>query len=110
MNGGGREFEPSRHAVTAAGLNPRYGFETFVKGQSNQFALAAAQRVAETPARSYNPLFIYGMAGLGKTHLLHAIGHYVDQNYVHHTVRYVSTEHFLNEYVDAIRSNATALF
>ena len=110
VNGGGREFEPSRHAVTAAGLNPRYGFETFVKGQSNQFALAAAQRVAETPARSYNPLFIYGAAGLGKTHLLHAIGHYVDQNYSNYEIRYVSTETFLNEYVDAIRSNATAHF
>jgi chromosomal replication initiator protein len=101
-----------RHAapVTAAGLNPRYAFETFVKGQSNQFALAAAQRVAETPARSYNPLFIYGAAGLGKTHLLHAIGHYVDQNYSDYQIRYVSTETFLNEYVDAIRSNATAQF
>ena len=81
-----------------------------MKGASNQFALAAALRVAETPARSYNPLFIYGAAGLGKTHLLHAIGHYVDQNYAHHTVRYVSTEHFLNEYVDAIRQNTTGLF
>ena len=92
------------------GLNPRYTFETFVKGQSNQFALAAALRVAETPARSYNPLFIYGAAGLGKTHLLHAIGHYVSQNYVHHQVRYVSTETFLNEYVDAIRTTSTAAF
>jgi chromosomal replication initiator protein len=97
-------------AVTAAGLNPRYAFETFVKGQSNQFALAAAQRVAETPARSYNPLFIYGAAGLGKTHLLHAIGHYVNQNYSDYQIRYVSTETFLNEYVDAIRTNATAQF
>ena len=94
----------------AAGLNPRYTFETFVKGASNQFALAAALRVAETPARSYNPLFIYGAAGLGKTHLLHAIGHYVNQNYVHHQVLYVSTETFLNEYVDAIRTNSTADF
>ncbi len=94
--------------IDAAGLNPRYTFETFVKGASNQFALAAALRVAETPARSYNPLFIYGSAGLGKTHLLHAIGHYVHSNYQHHVVRYVSTETFMNEYVDAIRSNSMA--
>ena len=93
-----------------AGLNPRYSFDAFVKGQSNQFALAAAQRVAETPGRSYNPLFIYGQAGLGKTHLLHAIGHYVHRHYQHDVVRYVSTETFLNEYVDAIRSNTTANF
>jgi chromosomal replication initiator protein len=91
-----------------AGLNPKYMFETFVKGASNQFALAAALRVAETPARSYNPLFVYGAAGLGKTHLLHAIGHYVHLNYKHHVVRYVSTESFMNEYVDAIRSNSMA--
>lgn len=90
------------------GLNPRYAFETFVKGASNQFALAAAQRVAETPARSYNPLFVYGSAGLGKTHLLHAIGHYVESHYQHHVVRYVSTESFMNEFVDAIRSNSMA--
>jgi chromosomal replication initiator protein len=95
-------------ALDEAGLNPRYTFDTFVKGASNQFALAAALRVAETPARSYNPLFIYGSAGLGKTHLLHAIGHYVHRNYQHHEVRYVSTETFMNEYVDAIRSNSMA--
>ncbi len=92
------------------GLNPNYQFDSFVKGASNQFALAAAQRVAEVPARSYNPLFIYGHAGLGKTHLLHAIGHYVHQNYAHYQVRYVSTETFLNEYVDAIRTNSTTSF
>lgn len=93
-----------------AGLNPRYTFETFVRGASNSFALAAAQRVAETPARSYNPLFVYGSAGLGKTHLLHAIGHYVLQNYSHYQVRYISTETFLNEYVDGIRNNSIANF
>jgi len=92
------------------GLNPKYTFETFVTGASNRFAHAAALRVAETPAKSYNPLFIYGAAGLGKTHLLHGIGHYVLQNYAHHEVRYVSTETFLNEYVDAIRTNTTASF
>ncbi len=94
----------------AVGLNPRYTFDTFVKGASNQFALAAALRVAETPGRSYNPLFIYGSAGLGKTHLLQAIGWYVHAHYVHHEVRYVSTETFLNEYVDAIRTNTTTAF
>jgi chromosomal replication initiator protein len=97
-------------SIAADGLNPRYTFETFVKGASNQFALAAAQRVAETPARSYNPLFIYGAAGLGKTHLLHAIGHYVTQNYGHYQVRYVTTETFLSEYVDAIRTNSGVMF
>jgi chromosomal replication initiator protein len=93
-----------------AGMNPKYMFETFVKGSSNQFALAAALRVAETPGRTYNPLFIYGSAGLGKTHLLHAIGHYVHQNYQHHVVRYVSTENFLNEFVDAIRHQTNTSF
>jgi len=94
----------------AIGLNPRYTFETFVKGASNQFSLAAALRVAETPGRSYNPLFIYGAAGLGKTHLLHAIGYYVHENYPDLEVRYVSTETFLNEYVDGIRNNTIAAF
>lgn len=103
----GANSDEQRAAVDAAGLNPRYTFEEFVKGASNQFALAAALRVAETPGRSYNPLFIYGSAGLGKTHLLHAIGHYVHDNYQHHEVRYVSTETFMNEYVEAIRQNTT---
>jgi len=94
----------------AIGLNPRYTFDTFVKGASNQFALAAAQRVAETPGRSYNPLFIYGSAGLGKTHLLHAIGSYVHEHYPNYEVRYVSTESFLNEYVDGIRNNTISAF
>jgi chromosomal replication initiator protein len=96
--------------VSSGGMNPRYTFEAFVKGASNQFALAAALRVAETPGRSYNPLFIYGSAGLGKTHLLHAIGHYVHSHYQHDIVRYVSTETFLNEYVDGIRTNTIANF
>ncbi len=104
---GSSAFDQRSLLLDEAGLNPRYTFETFVKGASNQFALAAALRVAETPARSYNPLFIYGSAGLGKTHLLHAIGHYVHSNYQHHEVRYVSTETFMNEYVDAIRQNTT---
>jgi chromosomal replication initiator protein len=101
---------PNNGKGNAVGLNPRYTFENFVKGASNQFALAAALRVAETPARSYNPLFIYGQAGLGKTHLLQAIGWYVHAHYAHYEVRYVSTETFLNEYVDAIRTNTTAAF
>jgi chromosomal replication initiator protein len=91
-------------------LNPRYTFEHFVIGASNRFAHAAALAVAETPTRSYNPLFIYGPAGLGKTHLLHAIGNYVRD--VHHLsrVRYVSTETLMNEFVDAIRNNAANTF
>ncbi len=100
----------SSSRLDTGGMNPRYTFEAFVKGASNQFALAAALRVAETPGRSYNPLFIYGSAGLGKTHLLHAIGHYVHNHYQHDVVRYVTTETFLNEYVDAIRTNTTANF
>lgn len=100
----------STSSSDTSGMNPRYTFEAFVKGASNQFALAAALRVAETPGRSYNPLFIYGAAGLGKTHLLHAIGHYVHHHYQHDVVRYVSTETFLNEYVDGIRTNTIASF
>ncbi len=88
----------------------RYTFEDFVTGTGNRFAHAAALSVAETPAKSYNPLFIYGDAGLGKTHLLRAIESYVNTHYPHFTVRYVSTETFLNEFVDAIRQNTTIQF
>ena len=91
-------------------LNPAYTFETFVIAASNRFPHAASLAVAESPARSYNPLFIYGEAGLGKTHLLHAIGNYVIENFPGSNVRYVSTETFLNEFVDAVRSNSTLAF
>jgi chromosomal replication initiator protein len=91
-------------------LDPRYTFDTFVIASSNRFAHAAAQSVAESPARSYNPLFIYGDAGLGKTHLLHAIGNYVLENFAGRHVRYVTTETYMNEFVDAIRTNATTAF
>ena len=91
-------------------LDPRYTFDAFVIGSSNRFAHAAAQSVAEIPARSYNPLFIHGDAGLGKTHLLHAIGNYVLENFAGRHVRYVSTETFMNEFVDAIRNNTTTAF
>jgi chromosomal replication initiator protein len=91
-------------------VNPRYTFEAFVTGTSNRFAHAAALSVAETPAKSYNPLFIYGDAGLGKTHLLHAIAHYVGENYPNYVTRYVSTETFMNQFVDAIRTNTPAEF
>ncbi len=92
------------------GLDVRYTFDAFVIGSSNRFAHAAAQAVAEMPAKSYNPLFIHGDAGLGKTHLLHAIGNYIRENFAGRRVRYVSTETFLNEFVDAIRSNTTTAF
>ncbi len=88
----------------------RYTFDDFVTGTGNRFAHAAALAVAETPAKSYNPLFIYGDAGLGKTHLLRAIESYVHTHYPHFSVRYVSTETFLNEFVDAIRQNTTIQF
>jgi nucleoside-triphosphatase THEP1 len=88
----------------------RYTFETFVIGPSNRFAHAAALSGAETPARSYNPLFVYGSAGLGKTHLLQSIANYVTENYPGYRVRYISTETLLNEFVDAIRKNSQPEF
>jgi len=91
-------------------LNPRYSFDDFVIGASNRFAHAAANAVAESPAKSYNPLFIYGGAGLGKTHLLHAIGHYVRNLYPRLKVRYVTTEQFTNEFINAIRDDSITAF
>jgi chromosomal replication initiator protein len=91
-------------------LNPRYSFDDFVIGASNRFAHAAANAVAETPAKSYNPLFVYGGAGLGKTHLLHAIGHYVRKLYPRLKVRYVTTEQFTNEFINAIRDDSITAF
>ncbi len=91
-------------------LNARYTFDQFVIGASNRFAHAAALSVAESPGRSYNPLFIYGPAGLGKTHLLHAIGHHVRTVFRNKRVRYVSTESFMNEFVDAIRAKEMPSF
>jgi len=101
--GGSARMEPPS-------LNPRYTFDAFVIGSSNRFAHAAAQRVAETPAASYNPLFIYGDSGLGKTHLLHAIGHYGIENFPGMRIRYVGTETFMNDFVDAIRNSSQSAF
>src|SRR5213080_1309975 len=84
-------------------LNPKYQFDTFVIGSSNRFAHAAAFAVAEAPAKAYNPLFIYGESGLGKTHLLHAIGHYTQHLFAGHRVRYVSSEEFTNDFINSIR-------
>jgi chromosomal replication initiator protein len=96
-----QQDQPPRPA--AARLNSKYTFETFVIGSSNRFAHAAAVAVAEAPAKAYNPLFIYGDSGLGKTHLLHAIGHYAQTLYSGLKVRYVSSEEFTNEFINMIR-------
>ncbi len=91
-------------------LNPKYTFDTFVSGSSNRFAHAASLAVAEAPARAYNPLFIYGESGLGKTHLLHAIGHYARNLYPQTRVRYVNSEEFTNDFINSIRDDKAGAF
>ncbi|WP_408899667.1 chromosomal replication initiator protein DnaA [Nocardioides sp. R1-1] len=102
---GGNNAGPAATPSGESRLNPKYTFETFVIGSSNRFPHAAAVAVSEAPGRSYNPLLVYGESGLGKTHLLHAIGHYVRTIYAGSKVRYVSSEEFTNEFINAIRDD-----
>jgi chromosomal replication initiator protein len=124
MHSGNGDNGPGRAAVDLRGpaaaarsggndgnrLNPKYMFETFVIGSSNRFAHAASVAVAESPAKAYNPLFIYGSSGLGKTHLLHAIGHYATTLGHARSVRYVSTEEFTNDFINSLRDDKTQAF
>ncbi|WP_348267644.1 chromosomal replication initiator protein DnaA [Edaphobacter paludis] len=95
---------------TASQLNPRYQFDAFVIGSGNQFAMAAAQAVAERPSKAYNPLFLYGGVGMGKTHLMHAIGHDVKRRQPHASICYVSAEKFTNEMIDSVRYDKMTSF
>ncbi len=97
-------------ATSGPTLNPKYTFESFVVGSSNQFAHAAARAVAEIPSKSYNPLFIYGGVGLGKTHLMHAIGHYIQARAPGLQLTYISTDRFINEMINAIRFDRLPAF
>ncbi len=91
-------------------LNPRFRFESFVVGKNSEFAYSAALAVAESPAKQYNPLFLYGGSGLGKTHLMHAIGHYILKNHMGKKVLYVSSENFTNELISALRDKKIGSF
>ncbi len=102
--------EGDRERAPRATLNPRYTFESFVVGSSNQFAHAAARAVAEIPSKSYNPLFIYGGVGLGKTHLMHAIGHYILERNQRLNLTYISSDRFINEMINAIRFDRLPAF
>ncbi|HVL68829.1 MAG TPA: chromosomal replication initiator protein DnaA [Vicinamibacterales bacterium] len=97
------DLPPVDAEASSGGLAPRYSFDTFIVGPSNQFAHAACRAVAEAPSRSYNPLFIYGGVGLGKTHLMHAIGHYVLNHLQSLKLTYISSERFMNEMINAVR-------
>ena len=106
-------FQPTPGSTTPqdpSRLNPKYTFDTFVTGPSNRFAHAAATAVAEAPAKAYNPLFIYGGSGLGKTHILHAIGHYARNLYPGIYVRYVNSEEFTNDFINSIRDDRPEMF
>ncbi|MFI9204221.1 chromosomal replication initiator protein DnaA [Streptomyces sp. NPDC053048] len=109
-SGSGSGSSTTGSGEPTARLNPKYLFDTFVIGASNRFAHAAAVAVAEAPAKAYNPLFIYGESGLGKTHLLHAIGHYARSLYPGTRVRYVSSEEFTNEFINSIRDGKADAF
>jgi chromosomal replication initiator protein len=100
-----QHLAPGTGSSSEARLNPKYTFETFVIGSSNRFPHAAAVAVSEAPGKAYNPLLVYGDSGLGKTHLLHAIGHYVRSLYTGSRVRYVSSEEFTNEFINSIRDD-----
>ncbi|GAC1611297.1 MAG: hypothetical protein NVS3B26_23240 [Mycobacteriales bacterium] len=108
--GNSRSAGPDGRSVEPARLNPKYTFETFVIGASNRFAHAAAVAVAEAPAKAYNPLFVYGESGLGKTHLLHAIGHYAQNLFAGARVRYVSSEEFTNDFINSLRDDKAQAF
>jgi len=105
-------IDPASSSATALpdGLHPKYTFDTFVVGDSNRFANAAAVAVAENPGASYNPLLIYGDSGLGKTHLLHAVGHYIRSYYTHLRVKYVSTEELTNDFINFVSDNRMVQF
>ena len=105
-----RREREARRDVEPARLNPKYTFDTFVIGASNRFAHAAAFAVAEAPAKAYNPLFVYGYSGLGKTHLLHAIGEYAQHLFAGVKVRYVNSEEFTNDFINSIRDDKAGAF
>jgi chromosomal replication initiator protein len=106
----GRSPRDRAQALAASGMNPRNTFETFVVGSNNQFAHGAGMAIAKSPAKTYNPFFVYGGSGLGKTHLLQAIGHYVLENQKSAKVVYLSSEQFTNEFIDAIQHGSLVKF